>query len=409
MARELNKLNALAVSKAKARGYLADGGGLYLQISASGAKSWVFRFRDGARLKEMGLGSTHTLTLAEARDVALACRKQRLAGLDPIVTRAVARAAARLEAAKAITFQECAEAYIESHKAGWQNAKHAAQWGSTLKTYAYPALGKLAVAAVDTGLILKALEPIWNTKAETASRLRQRIEAVLDWARVRGYREGENPARWKGHLDHSLPSRSKVKKVEHHAALPYTEIDNFMALLRQREGFAARALEFAILTAGRTGEVLNAQWSEIDLEGRLWIVPADRMKAGREHRVPLSDAAVSILRAMAEVKTSSYVFPGGTKFKPLSSMALLMTLRRMDMGDLTAHGFRSTFRDWAAERTTFPREIAEAALAHVIGGVEGAYQRGDYLDKRRKLMDAWTAYTAQPSTIGRVVSIDARR
>ncbi len=397
MPRELNKLNTLAVSRAKTRGYLSDGGGLYLQVGPTGSKSWVFRFRDGPKLKEMGLGSTHTLTLSEAREAALLCRKQRLAGLDPIALRHGARATARLEAAKAITFEQCATAYIESHKASWQNAKHAAQWGSTLKTYAYPIFGNLPVAGIDTGLVLKAIEPIWSTKTETASRLRQRIEAVLDWARVRGYRDGENPARWKGHIDHSLPARAKVAKVEHHAALPYSEIGSFMAQLRAQPGNSALALEFAILTAARTGEVLGACWTEFDLTKSIWTIPADRMKAGKEHRVPLSAPALAILSKLEKHKSGEFVFPGGKTGKPLSGMALLMTLRRMDRADLTAHGFRSTFRDWAAERTNYPREVAEMALAHTVGDkVEAAYRRGDLFHKRIKLMEAWAIFIDLP-------------
>lgn len=395
MPREINKLNALAVTRAKTRGYLSDGGGLYLQVSPNGSKSWVFRFRDGPKLREMGLGPTHTVSLAEARDAALICRKQRLAGLDPIAARHDALAIARLEAAKALTFEQCAEAYIESHKAGWQNAKHAAQWAATLKTYAYPAFGNLPVAGVDTGLVLKALEPIWATKAETASRLRQRIEAVLDWARVRGYRIGENPARWKGHLDQTLPARAKVAKVEHHAALPYPEIGPFMAQLRQQPGTSALALEFAILTAARTSEVLGATWAEIDLDAQVWAIPADRMKAGKEHRIPLSAPALAILHKLTPLQSGRFVFPGGKTGKPLSTMALLMTLRRLNRSDLTAHGFRSTFRDWAAERTNYPREVAEQALAHSLPDkVEAAYRRGDLFDKRRHLMDDWAVFCA---------------
>jgi integrase len=396
MARELNKLDALGVKRAKARGYLADGGGLYLQIGATGSKSWVFRFRDGPKLREMGLGPSHTLTLAEAREAAQACRKQRLAGMDPIAARIEHRATARLEAAKAVTFEQCAKQYMEGHKAGWQNAKHAAQWGSTLKAYAYPVFGKLPVAGVDTGLILKALATIWTTKVETASRLRQRIEAVLDWAKVHGYREGENPARWKGHLDHSLPARAKVAKVEHHAALPYGEIGAFMAKLREQPGTSARALEFAILTAGRTAEVLEATWGEIDFAAKVWTVPASRMKAGKEHKVPLNAPALALLKQLEKEKLCSFIFHGRKAGKPLSNMALLMTLRRMDRADLTAHGFRSTFRDWAAERTSFPREVAEAALSHTLGDkVEAAYRRGDLITKRTKLMDAWGTFCAQ--------------
>jgi len=393
VARELNKLNALAVARAKTRGYLSDGGGLYLQVSPNGAKSWVFRFRDGKRLREMGLGPIHTVSLAEAREAAFSCRKQRLAGLDPIDARRGARAAARLEAAKALTFAQCADAYIESHRAAWRNAKHAAQWGSTLRTYAHPVFGHLAVASVDTGLVLKALEPIWTIKPETASRLRQRIEAVLDWARVRGYREGESPARWKGHLDQTLPARAKVAQVEHHPALPYEQIGAFIATLRAQSGVAALALEFTILTAARAGEVLGATWDELDLTAKLWTIPAARMKAGRAHRVPLSGPALAVLAQLEGFKTGPFVFPGGRAGRPLSGMSLLMTLRRMGRSDLTTHGFRSSFRDWAAERTNYPREVAEHALAHSLADkVEAAYRRGDLLQKRKQLMDAWAAF-----------------
>lgn len=310
----------------------------------------------------------------------------------------LARQPEQRRASKPQTFQQCAEAYIEGHRASWTNDKHAAQWGSTLKTYAYPAFGSLPVAKIDTGLVLKALEPIWTTKAETASRLRQRIEAILDWAKVRGYREGENPARWKGHLDHSLPARGKVAKVEHHAALAYAEIGAFMIELRKQAGHSARALEFAILTAARSGEVMGATWTEIDLTQRVWTIPAERMKAGKEHRVPLSKSALEILGMLPQGKPVEFVFPGGKAGKPLSSMALLMTLRRMERGDLTAHGFRSTFRDWVAEQTDFPHEVAEIALAHAVNNkVEAAYRRGDLFEKRRQLAEAWGACCSAPT------------
>jgi integrase len=398
------------VSRAKKRGYRGDGGGLYLQISSNGAKSWVFRFRDGQKLREMGLGPCHTVSLADARHLARECRKQRLAGTDPIQARHAARAAARLEAAKAMTFKQCAEAYIAAHKAGWKNAKHAGQWSATLATYAYPIIGELPVQAIDTGLVMRVLEPIWTTKTETASRLRGRIESVLDWARVRGYRDGENPARWRGHLDHLLPERGKVAKVDHHAALPYREMANFMTQLRQQSGVSPLALEFAILTAARTGEVIGANWGEIDLNEGLWTIPAARMKAAKEHRVPLSQPATVLIHKLSEMRTSAFVFPGGRAGKPLSNMALLTTLRRMGRGDLTAHGFRSTFRDWAAERTTFPAEVAEQALAHSLPSkVEAAYRRGDLFEKRRHLMDAWGNYceTKETLTTAKVVPIKA--
>jgi integrase len=404
MARTIGKLTALAISQAKRRGYYGDGGGLFLQVSAAGSKSWVFRFRDGGRLREMGLGPTHTVSLAEARQKALDSRKARLDGKDPIADRKAARSAAGLEAAKAMTFKDCAERYIAAHKAGWRNPKHAAQWPSTLAAYVYPAFGSLPVQAVDVGLVMKALEPIWTEKPETAGRVRGRIESVLDYATARGWRTGENPARWRGHLENLLPKKAKVRRVEHHAALPYAEVAGFMAARRQQEGVAARALEFAILTAARTGEVIGARWEEISLADKLWAIPAERMKAGREHRVPLSARAIAILEDLAQVREGEFVFPGGRHGRPISNMAMLMTLRRMGRGDLTAHGFRSSFRDWAAERTTFPAEVAEMALAHTVSDkVEAAYRRGDLFQKRRQLAEAWAKFCAVAPAAGAVV------
>jgi integrase len=406
MARTIGKLTALAVTQAKRRGYYGDGGGLFLQVSASGAKSWVFRFKEGGKLREMGLGPLHTIGLAEARQRAQDCRRTRLDGRDPIADRKAARVAAKLDAAKAMSFKGCAERYIAAHKAGWRNAKHAAQWTATLNTYVYPSFDTLPVQAIDVGLVLKAVEPIWAMKPETASRVRGRIESILDWATARGYRQGENPARWRGHLENLLPKRSKVRRVEHHAALPYAEIAAFLADLRQQEGVAARALEFAILTAARTGEVIGAHWDEINTAERLWTIPADRMKAGKEHRVPLSDAAMAIVEKMTAICSGDFVFPGAKAKRPLSNMAFLMLLRRMDRGDLTAHGFRSSFRDWAAERTTFPGEVAEMALAHAVSDkVEAAYRRGDLFQKRRQLANAWAKFCAAPPASGAVVPI----
>jgi integrase len=371
---------------------LADGNGLYLRIGPTGSKSWLLRYMAGRKSHDMGLGSLALVGLREAREHALQQRRLlRLEGIDPIAKRRAARQAAIIEAASAMTFKSCAEAYIAAHKAGWKNPKHAAQWPSTLQTYVYPIFGDLPVQAVDVGLVTKAIEPIWSTKPETASRVRGRIESVLDWATVRGYREGENPARWRGHLEKLLPARRKVAAVEHHAALPYPELPTFMGDLRLREGLAARALEFAILTAARTGEVLGARWSEVDLDGRLWTVPANRMKAGREHRVPLSDAALAILSGLD--RTGDLVFPGQRRDRSLSNMALLMLLRRVGRDDLTAHGFRSTFSDWCAEQTNFPSEVREMALAHTVGDkVEAAYRRGDLFEKRRQLAEAWGRY-----------------
>ncbi len=409
MARTIGKLTALAVNQAKRRGYYGDGGGLFLQVSASGAKSWVFRFKDGGRLREMGLGPTHTVSLAEARQKALECRKARLDGRDPIEARRAERMRLKFDAAKAMTFAACAERYIALHKAGWRNPKHAAQWPATLSTYVYPFFGLLPVQAIDVGLVMKAIEPIWVQKPETAGRVRGRIESVLDWATARGYRQGENPARWRGHLENLLPKKSKVRRIEHHAALPYAEIAVFMAELRKQEGVAARALEFAILTAARTGEVIGATWGEIDLDERLWTVPGERMKAGKEHRVPLSGAALAIVEEMRKIRRGDHIFPGPKEGRPISNMAMLMLLRRMDRGDLTAHGFRSSFRDWAAERTTFPAEVAEMALAHTVSDkVEAAYRRGDLFLKRRQLSEAWAKFCKAAPAAGQLVPIRTR-
>ncbi|HWB47530.1 MAG TPA: integrase arm-type DNA-binding domain-containing protein [Stellaceae bacterium] len=368
----------------------ADGGGLYFRVTPTGGRSWVFRYAIGDKRRDMGLGPYPDVGLSEARDKAAELRRQKRDGIDPLAAKAGRRAAA----AKAMTFKQCAEAYIEAHKAGWRNAKHGAQWTATLETYAYPTFGKLPVADIDTALVMTVLRPIWTAKPETASRVRGRIESIIGWATVSGYRQGDNPARWRGHLDALLPQKTKVRAVEHHAALPYAEIGKFMAGLRAQEGAAAKALEFAILTAARTGEVIGATWQEIDWEGRTWTIPPERMKAHREHRVPLSTAALAILKALPKGGPGDRVFP-------LSNMALLMTLRRMERGDLTAHGFRSTFRDWAAERTAFPSEVAEMALAHVVGDkVEAAYRRGDLFEKRRQLAEAWSRFCAQPAAGG---------
>jgi integrase len=410
MARVIGKLTALDVARVKRRGYLGDGGGLYLLVGPNGAKSWVFRFREAGRLREMGLGPLHTIGLAEAREKARECRRVRLDGIDPIEARKATRTQAKLEAAKAMTFRECAERYIASHKAGWRNPKHAAQWPATLSTYVYPIFGNLPAQAIDVGLVMKAIEPIWTEKPETASRVRGRVESVLDWATSRNYRQGENPARWRGHLENLLPKKAKVRRVKHHAALPYGEIAAFMIELRQQDGIAARALEFAILTAARTGEAIGAKWDEIDTAERLWTIPADRMKAGREHRVPLSDAALAILEDLRNVRHGVFVFPGGKAGRPISNMSMLMLLRRMGRGNLTAHGFRSSFRDWAAERTTFPAEVAEMALAHTVSDkVEAAYRRGNLFQKRRQLSNAWARYCAAPAVAGEVVTFAAAR
>jgi integrase len=399
MSRTIGKLTALKVDKAKRAGMYGDGGGLYLRVTDDGAKNWVFRFMLNGRPRWMGMGPLHTVNLVEARKRASEHRLRRHDGIDPIEARRAERLQARLDAAKAVIFKECAENYIKAHRAGWRNVKHGAQWEATLATYAEPIM-KLSVQAIDTTLVLKCLESIWTTKPETAGRVRGRIEAILDWAKVRGYRTGENPARWRGHLDKLLPARGKVRKIEHHAALPYAELPGFLVALREQQGIAARALEFTILTAARTGETIFARWSEFDLLNKTWTVPAGRMKAGKEHRVPLSSGALAILEEVQAHRHADdgFVFPGGKLGKPLSNMAFLMLLRRMGRDDLTAHGFRSSFRDWAAERTNFPAEVAEMALAHMVSDkTVAAYNRSDLFERRRRLMQQWATFCTTPA------------
>ena len=378
-------------------GYHRCDRGLYLQVARSGTKSWLFRYKSPvtAKQREMGLGSLNLVPLGAARDIAVECRRQVLSGLDPLEERARFKRARHLEQARSITFQEAAELCIASKKPEWKNAKHAQQWTNTLTTYAYPVFGTLSVSDLDTDLVLKAIEPIWISKAETASRVRQRIETVWDWARARKYVEGENPARLRGHLDKILAKTTKVKRVKHHAAVPYKQIANFMARLRGRKGSSALAMEFMILTAARTGEVRGARWQEIDLTTKVWIIPADRMKAGKEHRVPLCDRALQILNSMKSNRNpDEFVFPGWKAGTGLSDGAMLALLRKMDVGPYTPHGFRSTFRDWAAEEAhQFSNETVELALAHTIKNkAEAAYRRGDQLERRRELMTAWSEY-----------------
>lgn len=391
-------------------GWHSDGGNLYLFVRGD-SRAWVFRFvaPDGKR-RNMGLGSQYSVTLAEARKQAALLREQvkhPTTPNDPLLARQEFKLAQKLASRKRMTFKACAVAYIEAHRAEWKNSKHAQQWENTLTTYAYPVFGDLPVSAVDAALILKVLMPIWESKTSTAARLRGRIEQVLDWATFGKFRHGENPARWKGHLDNSLAKPSKVSKVKHFAALPYAEIGPFMAELRKREGLGARGLEFAILTAARSGEVRGATWDEIDLTNRLWVIPAERMKMQKEHRVPLADAAVELLQTLPHVAGEALVFPSSKAGRPLSDMTLAAVLKRMDRGDLTAHGFRSTFRDWAAESTNYPSDMAEMALAHAIGDkVEAAYRRGDMLKKRFRMMNEWAKFCATiPKRSGVVVPI----
>ena len=399
----VNALTAVTVKNA-GPGRHVDGGGLQLLVKPTGARSWVFRFMIAGKAREIGLGPASgpdATSLADARDLAAALRLKVKAGIDPLAERdrAAAEALAAAQAAKVagVTFREAADIHMKANRDGWRNAKHKQQWENTLSTYAYPVLGDLPVADVDTPHVLKVLEPIWRLKPETASRVRQRIETVLDASKARGFRKGENPARWRGHLDQVLPKRTKLSRG-HHAAMPYGEVPAFLADLRKREAVAALALEFTILTAARTGEVIGAQWAEIDLEAAVWTVPAERMKAGKEHRVPLCPRAVEILQD-ARLLGGETIFTGPQGGK-LSGMAMAMLLRRMEI-DVTVHGFRSAFRDWAAECTSYAHEVAEMALAHTIGNaVERAYRRGDLFEKRRKLMDAWADYCASDGAAG---------
>lgn len=403
MARIINRLSDRTVKTVKRPGYHPDGAGLYLQVSPAHTKSWIFRYTRHGKTREMGLGSYLTYSLEEARERAREQRKLLDGGMDPIDARGAQREQESARKADAMTFAECAERYIAANRAGWKNEKHAGQWQSTIDTYAGPIIGQRAVQDVDTGQIMRILEPIWTKKPETANRLRGRIERVLDWARVMEYRTGENPARWRGHLDKLLPRRSKVRKVQHHPALPYEKVGAFVQDLRALPGIAPQALEFTILTAARTGEVIGAKPEEFDLAKGVWTIPAARMKAKKEHRVPLSPRAVAIVKAQS---AGDYVFRGRHEGDPLSNMAMLEVVRGMGREDLTVHGFRSTFRDWAGETTTHPREVIEHALAHQLKDkAEAAYQRGDLFEKRRSLMDDWARYCNAPKHGGKVVPI----
>lgn len=391
-ARGNNKLSALTISRVKQPGSYGDGGGLYLQVSAVGNRHWFFRFMQSGRSRKMGLGSAHLVSLAEAREKALACRRQLLDGIDPIEARQSRKAARLAEQSRQLTFRQCGEKYVAAHAPGWRNADHARQWPSSLEAYAYPHLGDLPVDKIETAHVLRALEPIWTAKSETAARVRARIEAVLDWAQARGYRSGENPARWKGHLKNLLPARKNMAAVKHLAAMGYAELPRFMGELRALPDMDSHCLEFAILTAARSAEVLGARWSEVDLGARMWVVPASRMKGRREHRVPLSDRALEILEGLP--REGEFVF--ARKGKALPRDVLQRVLIRVGREE-TVHGFRSSFRDWAGETTAFPHELMEMALAHAIGNkVEAAYRRGDMLEKRRRLMSNWAEYCSSP-------------
>ncbi len=405
--RTLNRLTHTKITNLAERGYYADGGGLYFRVSEFGTKSWSFRFERLSKAREMGLGAYPDVSLKESRERAAEARKQLRDGIDPIAKRRADKEAAWLTSAKHISFDEAARRYIETQRAGWKNAKHGAQWSSTIRDYASPVFGNLPVASVDTGLVVNCLSPIWVAKNETASRLRGRIESILDWATVTGYRHGLNPARWKGHLDKLLAKPSQVAKVEHHAALPFAQIGSFMVELREQAGMGARALEFVILTAARSGEVRGASWSEIDLDAAVWTIPAGRMKAKKEHRVPLSDAALKLLHATPRIGGTDLIFPN-TKGTVLSDMTLTAVLRRMGVA-VTAHGFRSSFRDWAGETTAYPREVIEHALAHQLKDkAEASYARGTLFEKRTRLMRDWSKFCGTVASIATVTSINKK-
>jgi len=405
------ELGALAVSKLTEPGlhFVGHVAGLALQVTASGARSWTLRVTIAGRRRDMGLGAYPEVPLAMARDKAREARELIRQGVDPIEKQRAAQSALRASVASALTFKETAAAYMATHETGWKNAKHAQQWRNTLETYAYPVMGDLLVRDVHKEHVLAVLRPIWAEKNETAVRLRGRIELVLSYAMQAGYRpEGLNPARWRGGLDKLLPAPGKVSKGDHHPALPVAEVGEFMERLRSADGMGARALEFAILTAARSGEVRGASWAEIDLDAKVWIIPACRMKAGKEHRVPLSAAALSLLKALPRIGGTDLVFPA-PRGGQLSDMTLSAVLRRMGV-PAVPHGFRSTFRDWAAERTNYPREAAEMALAHAIESrVEAAYRRGDLFEKRRAMMASWASFLAAPRAKFEVVPIGGRR
>lgn len=413
MPKKLSKaLTPLQVKNAKP-GRHADGEGLHLLVKRSGARSWVYRFMLNGKARDVGLSrcpeavallqktGRNDLTLAQARDVASIYRMKVKLGIDPLTERENAEKAAasarQAEKAAAVTFKAMAEQFLSMNEANWRNAKHRQQWRNTLNTYAYPIIGKMRVGDIETPHVLQILEPIWLSKSETAGRIRGRIEAILDAAKVREYRSGENPARWRGHLANLLPARPKLSRG-HHKALPYDEVPALLSSLRSHRAVSALALEFTVLTAARTGEVLGASWEEIDFKKRAWTIPAHRMKAGREHRVPLSDQAIRILR-FAQKLEKTHVFPG-QRGGSMSSMAMLMLLRQMQPG-ITVHGFRSSFRDWAAECTGYSHEVCEMALAHTIGNkAEAAYRRGDLFEKRRRLMDDWATYCQKAHVTG---------
>jgi len=415
--RKLQRLSAKQVLSKLTAGMHPDGNGLYLQVASGLTKSWVLRYKRAGKSRYMGLGSCELFSLAEARTRAQDARRLLADGIDPLSERKASRAAHALETAKSRAFDDCAAAYIKAHRAGWKNPKHVEQWENTLATYVTPIFGRLSIADIDTGLVLRALEPIWKEKNETATRLRGRIQRIIDWATTRGYRKGENPARWRGHLEHNLPNISRRQRTRHYPALPFGELPKFMAALRKQEGEAARALEYLILNASRTNEIITAEPAEVDLKSAVWVAPAEHMKRERDHRAPLSQAALAIVRERLG-PDRPHLFAGRGVGEPLSNGAMAAVVRQMckernwidptSGRRITVHGFRSSFRDWAAERTSYPSEVCEMALAHAVSdAVEAAYRRGDLFEKRRRLMTEWARFCEQRHA-GEVVSLRAK-
>lgn len=411
MRRALHRLSAQAIARAKTAGYLHDGGGLYLQITTAGARSWVYRFALGRR-RDMGLGAFPAVSLATARNLAAGARALVAAGQDPIAARDAERTRQRLAAARGVTWDQAVAQFIAAHRPTWRNAKHAQQWTNTLATYAGPVMDGLPVAAIDTTHVTRVLDPIWHQKPETGSRVRGRIERILDWSKVRGYRTGENPARWRGHLDQVYPAKGKVRKVRHYPAVPIDSIPAVYARLKASTGMAAKAVRFCILTAARPGEGAKSRWPEFDRAGALWTVPAARMKADKDHRAPLSAEAQAILADLVELRTrrDGYVFPGHRGGRPISLTAMSKALRTAGGGKATVHGTaRSTFKDWASDRTSFANEVSEMALAHAIDDkVEAAYRRGELMRKRSALMSAWANYLTTTKQSAKVIPLGKR-
>jgi integrase len=397
----LNRLTARKVATAIKPGLIADGGGLWLRVGRSGSKSWAFRYMLNGKAREMGLGGLAKVGLADARKKAAPLRLLLADKVDPLEHRKLEKSANTIAAAQSMTFDECAASYIKAHEVGWRHSKHRLQWSSSLARYVSPAFGAVSVSSINVGTVMAVLEPLWTKTPETASRVRGRIERILDWARVRGFREGENPARWRGHLDHLLPAPTKVRKVKHYRALPYTDIAAFVAELRSRGGVGASALEFLILCAARSSEVAGVRWTEIDRGARMWIVPPERMKGGRGHRVPLSSAAMAVLDRM-KAAGGEFVFSN----EPGRGLGKGALAKQIKGRNCTVHGFRAAFKTWASERTNFPRELVEAALAHVLDDkTEEAYLRGDMLEKRRRLMTAWAEFCAKPASAATVIPL----